>query len=295
MSPSRLAELLERPPVAGGAVVLDVRHRLLGPPARADHEAGHIPGAVFLDVDTDLSDTSALAAGGPVGPDGRHPLPDPDALQVALRAAGVREDSVVVVHDVGDGTFAARAWWVLRWAGVAADRVAVLDGGFAAWESAGLPVTAEPTVPEPGDVVVRPGAMPVLDADAAAEIATTGVLVDARAGARFRGETEPLDPVAGHVPGAVNLPATDLTGPDRRWQPAGELAERLRDLGLGGDGAQGAYCGSGVTAAAVVFGAEYSGVRPAGDPLPLYTGSWSGWSSDPRRPVATGDVDGGAS
>ncbi len=261
-------------------VVLDVRWRLIGPPARANHDAGHIPGAVHLDVDTELA---GPPRSGPGGSGGRHPLPAPDRLQEALRRAGVRPDSTVVVHDDGDGSVAARAWWLLRWAGLPAERALVLDGGFAAWRSGGFPVTAEPSRPEPGDVVVRPGGMPVLDADgAAAVVAAGGVLVDARAGARFRGETEPVDPVAGRVPGAVNLPATEIA-PDG-WPEPAALRERLTALGLGNGGAEGAYCGSGVTAATVVLAAEHAGLPR----VPLYVGSWSDWCADPERPVARG-------
>lgn len=287
LPPAELAARLAGPdPVP---VVLDVRWTLSAarrpgdpPSGRADHDAGHVPGAVHLDLDTDLA---GPPRSGPGGTGGRHPLPTAGHLQDALRRAGVREDSEVVVHDGGDGTAAARAWWLLRWAGVPADRVAVLDGGWAAWTAGGHPVTAEPSRPEPGDVVVRPGALPVLDAEgAAAVVAAGGVLVDARAAVRFRGEAEPVDPVAGRVPGAVNLPATDLTGPDGRWPAPAVLRERLAALGLGADRPEGAYCGSGVTAAAIVLAAEHAGL-PA---VPLYVGSWSDWCADPARPVAQG-------
>jgi thiosulfate/3-mercaptopyruvate sulfurtransferase len=287
LPPAELAARLAGPgPVP---VVLDVRWTLSAarrpgdpPSGRADHDAGHVPGAVHLDLDTDLA---GPPRSGPGGTGGRHPLPTAAHLQAALRRAGVREGSEVVVHDGGDGTAAARAWWLLRWAGVPADRVAVLDGGWAAWTAGGHPVTAEPSRPEPGDVVVRPGALPVLDADgAAAVVAGGGVLVDARAAVRFRGEAEPVDPVAGRVPGAVNLPATDLTGADGRWPAPAVLRERLVALGLGADRPEGAYCGSGVTAAAIVLAAEHAGL-PA---VPLYVGSWSDWCADPARPVAHG-------
>jgi thiosulfate/3-mercaptopyruvate sulfurtransferase len=196
----------------------------------------------------------------------------------------VREGGSVVVHDDGDGSVAARAWWLLRWAGVAADRVAVLDGGWAAWTAGGFPVTAEPSRPEPGDVVVRSGAMPVLDAGGALAVtAAGGVLVDARSAPRFRGETEPVDPVPGRIPGAVNLPATDVAA-GGRWPSRDELRARLAALGLGAGRPEGAYCGSGVTAATVVLAAEHAGLPV----VPLYVGSWSDWCADPSRPVATG-------
>ncbi|WP_219413432.1 sulfurtransferase [Pseudonocardia nigra] len=279
--PHELAALLTADDPAHRPVVLDVRHRLGGPPGRPDHDAAHLPGAVFLDIDTDLSD--------PPGPAGRHPLPAADRLQAALRGAGVRDGSRVVAHDDGNGSVAARAWWLLRWAGLPADRVAVLDGGYAGWVAAGLPTTAEPSRPEPGDVTVRPGGMPVVDADGAAELGRTGVLLDARAAARYRGEVEPVDPRAGHIPGARNAPATELVGPDGHWLPPQVLAQRFAGLGFGADVADvGAYCGSGVTAAALVLAAEYAGVRPPSRPIALYTGSWSNWSADPQRPAATG-------
>jgi len=279
IAPEELAALLDGPV---RPVVLDVRWRLGGPPGRLDHDAGHVPGAVFVDLDAELA--------GPPGAAGRHPLPDPAALQEAMRRAGVREGSAVVAYDDDSGAVAARAWWLLRWAGVPADRVAVLDGGHRAWVAAGLPVTATPSRPEPGDLVVRPGAMPVVDADGAAATARAGVLLDARAGARYRGETEPVDPVAGHVPGAVNAPATDHLDATGRWAPPEALARRYAGLGVpaGGDAAVGAYCGSGVTATAVILGLERAGVRPPDRPAALYAGSWSEWSADPRRPVATG-------
>ena len=205
-----------------------------------------------------------------------------------LRRAGVRADSVVVAYDDGNGAVAARVWWLLRWAGFPADRVAVLDGGWAGWVADGWPTTAEPSRPTEGDVAVRAGGMPVLDADAAAELARSGVLLDARAAPRYRGETEPVDPKAGHIPGARNLPATEIAGPDGRALPPADLARRFAQLGATGATPIGAYCGSGINATALVLGAEHAGLRPPDDPVALYAGSWSHWSSDPSRPVATG-------
>jgi thiosulfate/3-mercaptopyruvate sulfurtransferase len=258
--------------------LLDVRWALAGPSARELYAAGHLPAAVFVDLDLDLA--------GPPGAGGRHPLPQPATLQAALRRAGVRQDHPVVAYDATDGSIAARLWWLLRWSGH--DAVAVLDGGFAAWQAEGRPVvTDEPTV-EAGDVVIRPGAMPVLDADAAAALATTGALLDARAPQRYRGETEPIDPRAGHIPGARNAPATDHLGPDGRWLPPQELAQRFAELGVRPGEPVGAYCGSGVTATAVVLALELAGVTSASWPAALYAGSWSHWCTDPSRPVATG-------
>jgi thiosulfate/3-mercaptopyruvate sulfurtransferase len=278
ITPEALADALS---ARSTTVVLDVRWRLGGPPGRQDYEVSHVPGAVYVDLDTELS--------APPGIGGRHPLPDPERLQEVLRGAGVREGAQVMAYDGGDGSVAARVWWLLRWAGFG--EVAVLDGGFAAWEAAGLPVTAEvpatPTGDDAGDVVVRPGQMPVLDADEAAALAQEGVLLDARAAARYRGETEPVDPKAGHVPGALNAPTTGHVGADGRWLGPEELAARFAGLGVSGGVAVGAYCGSGVTASSVVLALEVAGITSAEKPAALYAGSWSNWCALDRE-VATG-------
>lgn len=250
--------------------LIDVRWRLGGPPGREAYLEGHIPGAAFLDLDAELC--------GPPGPAGRHPLPEPAALQVALRRAGVRTGHPVIVYDAGDGQAAARAWWTLRWAGQSGVRM--LDGGFAAWHDAGRPVEPGEARPVPGDITVVPGQMPVLDADAAAAIARTGALVDARVEARFRGETEPVDPVAGHIPGAVNVPAADLVGPDGRLRAPAELRAIFERAGVRGP--VGAYCGSGVAAANTVLAMTLAGYD---DPA-LYVGSWSNWVADESREVS---------
>ncbi|MER5703037.1 sulfurtransferase [Micromonospora sp. NPDC002296] len=269
----RLAAELDH---ADPPTLLDVRWRLVGPPGRDDYAAGHLPGAVFVDLDTDLC--------GPPGAAGRHPLPDPAALRSALRAAGVRAGHPVVVYDGGDGLAAARAWWTLRWAGHRPVRL--LHGGFPAWVAAGLPVSTEIPAPVPGDVSVRPGELPVLDAGGAAALAAagSGVLLDVRAAARYRGETEPVDPVAGHVPGAVNLPAGGYVDPDGRFPAAAVLRDRFAAAGVTDAAPVGAYCGSGVTAAQAVLALHLAGRPDAA----LYVGSWSNWVADPSRPVATG-------
>jgi thiosulfate/3-mercaptopyruvate sulfurtransferase len=256
--------------------LLDVRWRLIGPPGHDDYLAGHLPGAVFVDLDTALC--------GPPGVGGRHPLPDPAALQAALRAAGVRAGHPVVVYDGGDGLAAARAWWTLRWAGHRPVRL--LHGGFPAWVAAGLPVSTDAPAPTSGDIVVRPGDLPVLDAGQAAELAAAddAVLLDVRAAPRYRGEVEPIDPVAGHVPGAANLPAGEYVGPDGRFPAADVLSERFAAAGVTGARAVGAYCGSGVTAAQAVLALHLAGRTDAA----LYVGSWSNWVADPTRPVAFG-------
>lgn len=259
-------------------VLLDVRWRLGGPPGRQDYAEGHLPGAVYLDLDADL-------AAAP-GEGGRHPLPAAEDLQRVLREAGVRAGRPVVAYDSDNGSIAARVWWLLRWVGH--DDVAILDGGYAAWVAAGHPVTTDEVTPEEGDIDVCPGAMPVLDADEAAGLAREGVLLDARAPERYRGDVEPIDPRAGHVPGARNAPFTEHLR-DGRWKPAAELAERFEALGVRPGDPVGAYCGSGVTASSVVLALEAAGITTPERPAALYAGSWSHWCVDPTRPVATGD------
>lgn len=253
-------------------LVIDVRWRLGGPPARPDYLQGHIPGAIFLDLDQIT---------GKPGPGGRHPLPDPAALQEVLREAGVDTGSRVVAYDDGDSVAASRLWWTLRWA--AHPDVVVLDGGFAAWTAAGRPVQAGEATAPAGDVVVVPHMMSVLDAEKAAELAADGVLIDARAAARYLGESEPVDAVAGHIPGAVNLPVAELSRDDGRLRKPAELRALFEQVGVG-SGPVGAYCGSGVSAAKMLLALDVAGYA---DPA-LYVGSWSHWITDPQRPVATG-------
>ena len=279
ITPRELAALLigPEPPT-----VADVRWSLTGPPGLVDYRAGHLPGAVFLDLDTDLA--------GPPGLDGRHPLPDPAALQAVLRAAGISATTTVVAYDAADGSVASRLSWLLRWSGHPA--VAVLDGGFSAWRTAGLPVTTDVPQPQAGTMTVRPGGMPVLDAAHAATLAREGVLLDARAALRYRGETEPVDPRAGHIPGAVNVPLCELTDAQGSWLPPTRLRELARRWGIVtagiGDAGVGAYCGSGINACALVLGLELAALTTPARPAALYAGSWSQWCTDPDRPVATG-------
>ncbi|MGX1880356.1 sulfurtransferase [Streptomyces sp. NPDC055287] len=251
-------------------VLLDVRYQMGGPHGRAAYEEGHIPGAVFVDLEAELAD--------PPGSGGRHPLPDAEAFGAVMRRAGVRHDTPVVVYDGGQGWAAARAWWMLRWTGH--PDVRVLDGGLAVWTG---PVESEVPAPATGDFRPVPGGVPLLDADGAAELARTGLLLDARAGERYRGEVEPIDRVAGHIPGAVSAPTMQNVGPDGRLLPAPELAARFKSLGAGEDRPVGVYCGSGVSAAQQVLALEVAGI-----PAALYVGSWSEWSADASRPVATG-------
>lgn len=254
-------------------VVLDVQFTLTGegPDLYAE---GHLPGAPFVDVDTVLA--------GPAGDGGRHPLPDPAVLQAGLREAGVDDDSTVVVYDQATSLSAARAWWVLRWAGL--EDVRVLDGGLAAWRAAGGEVTTDVITPEPGAVRVDPDHEVVLDAEDAAAVARLGVLIDARTPERFRGDEEPIDPVAGHVPGAVNVPMGDLVDGEGRLRPTAELRSRFEEAGVDELSVVGTYCGSGITAAHTALALHEIGIDAE-----VYAGSWSEWITDTSRPIATGD------
>ncbi|MFD5886023.1 sulfurtransferase [Streptomyces sp. NPDC060334] len=257
-------------------VLLDVRWQLGGPDQRPAYEAGHLPGAVYVDLDHELA--------GPVsatGLGGRHPLPDPEAFGAVMRRAGVRAGVPVVAYDGGQGWAAARAWWLLRWTGHT--DVRVLDGGLKAWTAAGGAVTTDTPSPAKGDFKPNPGALEVLDADGAAALARSGVLLDARAGERYRGEVEPIDRVGGHVPGAVSAPTSENVDADGRFLTAASLRARFEALGAAGQAPVAVYCGSGVSGAHEVLALDVAGI-----PSALYAGSWSDWSSDPARPVATG-------
>lgn len=255
----------------GRAVLLDVRWRLGGPPGRDDYLAGHLPGAVFVGLDTELA-----AHGEPQ--DGRHPLPSIEALQAAARRWGIGDGDAVVAYDDSGCLAAARAWWLLRWAGL--HDVRLLDGGLAAWVEAGGALETDDVVPEPGGVTLDGGHLPAIDIDGAAAYA--GVLLDARAAERYAGEVEPVDPKAGHIPGAVSAPTTDNLR-DGRFLPADELRRRFETVGVGEGVEVAAYCGSGVTAAH-----EVAALAIAGFDAALYPGSWSQWSNHDDRPVATG-------
>jgi len=288
-------------------VLLDVRWGLAGPPGIDSYRAGHLPGAQFVDLDRDLA--------APPGPGGRHPLPALADFQAAMRRAGVRAGRPVVLYDDGDSTAAARGWWLLRYFGH--DQVRVLDGGYRAWLAAGQPAEQQTAAARPGDFTARPGHLPLLDAAGAARLARDGLLLDARAAERYRGEVEPADPVAGHIPGAVSAPTAANVAPDGRFLDPAALRARFSGLGVstgsgqeaeglggapagpggkaGGPGGgvagrgavAGVYCGSGVTAAHEVLA-----MRLAGLPAALYLGSWSDWITDPARPVATGPEPG---
>lgn len=276
VQPEALLAELDRPEPP---LVVDVRWALSGAD-RAGYLAGHLPGAVFCDLDADLA--------SPPGDGGRHPLPSVERLAAVMRRLGIGPGRDVVVLDGGAGGAAARAWWCLRWVGH--ERVRVLDGGLAAWTAVGGPLEPGEVTPVPADdVVVRPGSMPTVEA-ADVLAGTAGTLLDARAPERFRGDVEPIDPVAGHIPGALDVPTAALQGADGRYLPPDE-ARAVLLAGVGGvAGLAGvvpaltAYCGSGVTAAQLILVGHDVGLGIA-----LYPGSWSHWILDPARPIATGD------
>jgi thiosulfate/3-mercaptopyruvate sulfurtransferase len=262
ISAGDLARVLSR------TTVLDVRWRLGRSDGREQYAAGHVPGAVYVDLETDLAD--------PPGPRGRHPLPDRARFGAAMRRCGVCTARPVVVYDDWSSLAATRAWWLLRHHGHR--DVRVLDGGWAGWRAAGGAVATDVRLPPAGDFEPDPGRLPVVDAGGAARVAAEGVLLDARAPERFRGDVEPVDPVAGHIPGAVNLPATtNLDG--GRFRSRDELRAAYACTE---DAAEVAvYCGSGVTATHDLFVLHELGREAA-----LYPGSWSEWVTDPARPVA---------
>jgi thiosulfate/3-mercaptopyruvate sulfurtransferase len=256
--------------------VLDVRWALGDSHGRDHYLDGHIPTAVYADLDTELAAPPAPARG-------RHPLPEISDLQRAARAWGLRAGQPVVVYDNSGGLAAARAWWLLRWAGVA--DVRILDGTLGAWTGAGFELSCREEHPAGGDVILSPGHLPVLTAEQAAVLARDGVLLDARAGERYRGEVEPVDPQAGHIPGAVSAPTTGNLAADGTFATPQALRARFAAAGAGRT--VGVYCGSGVTAAHTVAALRIAGLDAA-----LFPGSWSAWSADPQRPVATGPEPG---
>jgi thiosulfate/3-mercaptopyruvate sulfurtransferase len=270
-----LAEHLGRP----DWVVLDCRFDLARPDwGAAQYAAGHLPGARHAHLDRDLS--------GPVGPaTGRHPLPDPAQFAARARAWGIGADTQVVVHDQGNGMYAARAWWLLRWVGHA--RVALLDGGMAAWTEAGLPVSTEVPSVAPGQFEARPDGACVVDAATVQGALAAGAaqVSDARGADRYAGQNETIDPVAGHVPGAVNHPFMRNLDARGRFLPADELRNRWLATLAGRDPRQHiAMCGSGVSACHNLLALEHAGLAGSR----LYAGSWSEWIRDSSRPVATG-------
>ena len=259
-------------------VVLDARFELAAPAkGEAQYREGHIPGARYVSLDADLS-------GPKIGTTGRHPLPDPATAAAAFGRLGIGDDTQVVVYDADAGGFAARVWWMLRWLGHPS--VAVLDGGLAAWTRSGLALSDDEERWEPARFTprVEPAAR-VGVADVLPHVQAGHVLVDARASDRFRGQNETLDPVAGHIPGAVNRFFQQNLTAEKTFKTPDELRAEWSAV-VGGDASTAVmYCGSGVTACHNLLALEHAGLPGAR----LFAGSWSEWCADPSRPVATGD------
>ncbi|MET3809002.1 sulfurtransferase [Arthrobacter sp. UYEF3] len=277
-----VAELKNRMDSGARTVLLDVRWALGDPHGRAHFVEGHLPGAVFVDLATQLA--------GPADPDrGRHPLPPLEQFQQSARSWGIRNGDVVVAYDDSGNLAAARLWWMLRNSGFPG--VSLLDGGLAGWSAAGYDVDSGEADAERGDVVLSDSAMPVIGAAEAATWSGRGLLLDARAGERYRGEIEPVDPRAGHIPGAISAPTTANLAADGRFLPAATLRERFTGLGVQPGLPTAVYCGSGVTAAH-----EIAALEIAGFPAALYPGSFSEWSNNADYPVVTGAApEGGGS
>ncbi len=261
--------------------VFDVRHDLTNHSAgRQAYDAGHIPGARFLDHETEL-------AAARTGKNGRHPLPDRAQFGALMAAHGVTPATLVVAYDASGGMYAAHLWWMLRWLGH--DRVAVLDGGWQAWTVAGLPVSHDPAPAVQSGTPVEPRKSLAGTVDAQAVLANIAqpsfTVIDARAANRYRGEVEPMDPVAGHIPGALNRPNGENLQPDGRFKTAEQLRAEFGSLLAGRDPASVVHqCGSGITACHNLLSMEIAGLTGSR----LYPGSWSEWCSDPARPVAKG-------
>jgi len=255
-------------------VVVDCRFDLMQPASgREAYAQGHIPGARYADLNRDLSATVTAKSG-------RHPLPDPGDFALRLGNWGIGNHSQVVVYDAGDGTYAVRLWWMLRWLGHTA--VAVLNGGLAAWREANLPLTTEVPHPDAQSFTPQVQTAAVLSTTQIRQSLETGSLrvVDARVAQRFRGEVEPIDPVAGHVPGALNFPCGDNLDSSGRFLPAERLRERFK--AFASNPAQVVHmCGSGVTACHNLLAMEIAGLHGSR----LYPGSWSEWVRDPENPV----------
>jgi thiosulfate/3-mercaptopyruvate sulfurtransferase len=269
---AELADLLD---AADPVTILDVRWRLDEPDGRATYLQAHLPGAVYVSLDDELSDHSITGRG-------RHPLPSGRSIEAAARRWGVRTGVPTVVYDDWNRAGSARAWWVLTAAGIA--DVRILDGGLAAWRAAGGNLASDLVTPPPGNTTVLHddlynGALPTLTAQQVDDFE----LLDARAPERFRGDVEPVDPVAGHIPGAKNLPSGAVLNSDGTFLAHDAIAQLLAERSVD-DGRIGAYCGSGVTAAITV-----AALAEAGRQAALFPGSWSEWSSDAARPVARGD------
>lgn len=256
-------------------ILLDVRWVLGAPSQRPAYEESHLPSAGWIEFEQ--------ACSGPPGHGGRHPMPPRAQFEAAMRAAGVTNDRPVVVYDQANSLAASRCWWLLQYFGK--EDVQVLDGGYAAWVAAGYDVAAGDHSPEPGDFVATPGHTALLDADGAAEYVERGVLLDARPATRYAAQGETIDPVAGHIPGALSSPALDNLQGDGRFLTPDDLAMRFTAHGVRPETDVATYCGSGVQATHLALALETSGIHPR---TGVYIGSWSDWITDPDRPVSAG-------
>jgi thiosulfate/3-mercaptopyruvate sulfurtransferase len=274
MSP--LISAAELDDLLGTVTLLDVRYQMGGPTGAAEYVVGHVPHAVYVDLDTALA-----AAPGELKEHGRHPLPDPETFGAAMRRFGVFNARPVVVYDDWQGRAAARAWWLLRHHGHS--EVRVLDGGWSAWVAAGGAIEDGMRLPVTGDFTVGPGIQSTIAVDDALAFAHRATLIDARNPERYAGEVEPVDPVAGHIPGAVNVPTGTNLRADGTFRTGEEIAALYAAAGVTTAAEIGVYCGSGVTAAHDILALAHAGIDAA-----LYPGSWSEWVADPSRPVATG-------
>jgi thiosulfate/3-mercaptopyruvate sulfurtransferase len=273
ISTDELADRLSDPSLA----LFDIRHDLMQPErwGADEYQKAHIPGATFLHIDSDLS-------GPKNGVNGRHPLPTPEAAAALFSRVGIDSTKQVVAYDQNNSVFASRLWWMLRWLGH--ESVAVLDGGFAKWSREGRAVTSEAVEPAATTFVVKNVAPTVNSVGVESSLSRhTLLLVDARAPERFRGEVEPMDPVAGHIPGAVNRPASLNVTANGVFKPASALRTEYQAL-LGGRPHSDVvhYCGSGVTACHNILAMQIAGLPSTR----LYPGSWSEWISNPDRPIA---------
>jgi thiosulfate/3-mercaptopyruvate sulfurtransferase len=261
-------------------LVIDCRFSLQNTEwGREEYYQGHVPGAYYAHLDDDLS-SKVLP-----GRTGRHPLPTDVHLQRLIRSWGVEHDSLVVVYDQSAGGVAARAWWLLKWAGV--ERVRMLDGGWTAWQRKGLPISDEIPPIRNSEFVIQPGGMPIVGTEEVGQFPARegAVLIDTRARERYLGEDEPLDPVAGHIPGALNLPWMSSVLDDGYWRDIDEIRTTFDKITAGGRKDVAMYCGSGVTACHLAFAYELAGLGRAR----IYPGSWSEWITDVTNPVATGE------
>ncbi len=267
-----------------GPRLLDVRWKLGGPPGPQEFRAGHVPGAVYVDLDEQLA-----SHGGPAT--GRHPLPTPEAFQQAARSWGLNNGDTVVAYDDAGLLSAARLWWLLRWAGFDGE-VRLLDGGLRAWKEAGQPLgTGDAPEPTPGDVTLGEGRLPTVDVDEVLPfVADGGLLLDARPAERYSGEAASIDPRPGHIPGAVSAPAVGNIGDDGRFAAPDVLKQKFAALGVSDERAVGVYCGSGVTATHDLLALAVAGFDSGR--VPLYPGSYSQWASLPETPVVTGKEPG---